>query len=340
MQALTFAISFSETYTFGNIHMDPRLLARERARKADNRTIDEIEQYFNVDRPAALPAEALELFRKQHSIERRCGLPQTRPPGFAVFFELLGTNTMPTMLGKLDLYPERQGFTSWEYVHRLVFEVFSFYRHAGSLLPIMRILNRTPFHLQVIPYSSHYNLARNDLLTIFWAATRNLIEDALVGLRDIQRGGFLEHCYNYDKECEARDIFYSTTEFPVHILHETSAARVPPLVYPADLSHPSYMVSETHPFLHKFELDFLNATQGTIDCRSDKYGGVVELIAKLKNMKFTFQLEARRAFLSGVFVTVGNYQLFASTDRDDERREESEIDHADVDLSLYGDGEQ
>ena len=184
-QALQMVKLLSDTYVSATIEFDTRLFLREAARKLndDNVHNGDVEYYFNIERPAALPAEALEIFRNQSAWEIEND-KITTPPGFSILLAHLRLTTMPAEFTHLHTSVGHQLFRDWEPIHRLIYEIISIHRDGDGIRELTELTDVTPLHFQVIPFSTAYRLGRRDPLTTFWGAIRREITDALSSIHN------------------------------------------------------------------------------------------------------------------------------------------------------------
>ncbi|KAJ7442555.1 hypothetical protein B0H11DRAFT_1932333 [Mycena galericulata] len=179
LESLKMVFHHSRAFQRPSISDNLVLHQRELARWDDNRIKDEIEIYFNEERPAALPFEILMLFRSQHQWEKSNGHAGTTPPGFAIILNYLQRNVMPDVLTILHHAPGEQTVQDWEIVHRYGYEILSAQQNSSRVTRLLRSPEGTPFHLQAFPPGLNIRPGRNDPLTRHWAVLRNEILTSL-----------------------------------------------------------------------------------------------------------------------------------------------------------------
>jgi hypothetical protein len=272
---------------------DPRLLARETARRECVIAEDEIERYYNIERAACLPFEHVMMLRDQHNFELRASRPTSQPPGFALLASHLGVPHIPDYLLALHSSAAHHNPSKWEVVHRLLYEIMSKYsdrfiiasRRTG--LPMA-----TPIHLRVIPYSPNYVLDWPDELTQFWHITRLEIEFILECISRLHHGK--SHQVVYESNFKIRERFVDAHKL---LITAFSIPMTPkPLIYHADIDLES---PNWHPFIRPFERAFLLQALPYFDGLPGPGRKLEPLLHSLLRMRFAYQAEASHAFVMG-----------------------------------------
>ncbi|KAJ7434798.1 hypothetical protein B0H11DRAFT_2369528 [Mycena galericulata] len=322
LESLKMVFHHSRAFQRPSISDNLVLHQRELARRDDNRIKDEIEIYFNEERPAALPFEILMLFRFQRQWEKSNGHAGTTPPGFAIILNYLQRNVMPDALTLLHYAPGDQTVQDWEIVHRYGYEILSAQQNSSRVTRLLRSPEGTPSHLQAFPPGLNIRPGRNDPLTRHWAVLRNEI---LTSLRFIHLVcdnfiGIYPHLITYDIEMNKRKEFKAQHRLlPVFFQHQSNQFTP---TYPADANNG---VPLGHPFLHKFERVFLEETVDCLlRCAEPEAKFLADLIQQILPIQLVDQARASQMFLSGIFAKVGNLEFFQINESEDESEDESD----------------
>ncbi|KAJ6461527.1 hypothetical protein C8R47DRAFT_1241016 [Mycena vitilis] len=342
-QSVEMAMALSFPYVADNrFEDDPRLSDRNRAHRDNQRFLHlgALERYCNVGRPGFVPVEGLHILAMQAKFEHDNGVPETFPPGFRILQSYLNLTEMPHELSALHDHPDYQSTSSWLIVHRLLYEIMSTHRNGFSMQLLKYSRNRTPFHLQCIPYSPDYVLGHGDPLTTMLGIIRAQIVEFIANLRRLHYGFHPAAVARYDDQVRVRIEYGGSECVPQTYLF--SPVKRPTPVLPADreMSYATW-----HPLIFKFERDFLIHCIQYFSTRRGPVKHLSRLAQQLLYTRFTHHVPALHMLHSGMLADVGEYQLYANiTDGDDSESELSSHERlelaqhdagAEFDLSLY-----
>ncbi|KAJ7162012.1 hypothetical protein C8R46DRAFT_1222148 [Mycena filopes] len=307
------AISFSDTYS--EIYPradDVRLTQRKRAWLADNQFPEGVEKYYNYDRQAELPKICVLMLKEQWAMEERDELPHTRLPGTALITNYLRVQDLPPRFARLD--DPSMVHADWQPFICILYEIISAHSEQRVVKSLIAYDN-TPIHLQVIPFSNNYVINRDDLMVKFHATTRHLLERFIAQLAIAMTHISATDSQTLDNFRDASKIRNRHTarhEFPTIFLESTSL----PHLYP----HDHNLTNQHHPFLHEYEVTFIDAatrelaweTRGMVTSvmRTLPYQELYRMTQKLLSWQSPYHGELSRMFQSGVFTMIPTPKIF------------------------------
>ncbi|KAJ7624957.1 hypothetical protein DFH06DRAFT_1142292 [Mycena polygramma] len=322
-QSVEMAMALSFPYITDNcFEDDPRLGDRNWAHR-DNQHflhLGALERYCNVDRRGFVPIEGLHILAMQAKFERDNGVPETFPPGFRILQSHLNLAEMPFELLALHDHPDYQSTKHWLVVHRILYEIISVHRNGFSMQLLKYSRNRTPFHLQCIPYSPDYVLGHGDPLTTMFGIIRAQIVEFIANLRHLHYSYLPAAVAHYDEQVRVHVEYVASKSTPQTYLF--SPVKRPTPVLPADreMSYATW-----HPLIFKFERDFLIHCIEYFSTRRGPVKHLSRLAQQLLYTRFTHHVPALHMLHSGMLSDVGEYQLYANVTEGDDS--ESELDH-------------